>query len=258
MAWTSWLHGVLRELVLPPNVLILLFALCWRVRKRHWVLGTRLCWGVLALSIFLATEFGANCLVQPLEARTAALNPPAVSTSGAQAIVVLAAGRVEAAPEYGGAHVPDYIALARLRYAAHLQRLTRLPVLVSGGNRSADAQATSKAREMARALQQDFGVPVSWLDEDSENTEQNARFSAQLLKRAGVGHVLLVTDAMHMPRARLCFEQQGMQVTPAPTLFLTLRSVGLFSLLPGIEGMRRSYYASYEWLGLLWYRAHGL
>ncbi|MFJ3054869.1 YdcF family protein [Herbaspirillum sp. NPDC087042] len=194
----------------------------------------------------------SNLLVQPLENQTTVLTPAARSQG--QAIVVLAAGSEDHAPEYDGMDIPDYVALARLRYAARLQHQTKLPILVSGGNAPADAPQRSKAEAMARALREDFATPVRWIEGRSENTEQNASYSAALLREDGVERVLLVTDAMHMPRAVMAFEHAGLHAIAAPTMFFRLDHLEPQSLLPSAEGLRRAYYASYEWLGLLWYR----
>jgi uncharacterized SAM-binding protein YcdF (DUF218 family) len=180
--------------------------------------------------------------------------------TGAQAIVVLAAGRVQDAPEYGGRDIPDYIALARLRYAAHLQRRTGLPILVSGGNGSsgvdADAndRAYTKADAMAAALREDFGVPVKWIETRSRDTGENAAYSAALLHADSISRILLVTDAMHMPRARAAFERAGLEVVSAPTMFFSNQPRRIAAWLPSAEGMRRSWYAIYELLGIVWYR----
>ena len=208
----------------------------------------------LVLMYFLCTEIGSNLLVRPLENMTAPL--ASSSDTRAQAIVVLAAGRLEHAAEYGGKDIPDYIALARLRYAAKLQHGTGLPILVSGGNVAADGAGTSKAAAMASALREDFVTPVRWIEGASENTAENARFSAGILRQEGVHRILLVTDAMHMPRAKMVFAQAGLDVVAAPTMFFAAQSMGPLDFLPSAEGLRRSYYAIYEWIGLFWYWIH--
>jgi uncharacterized SAM-binding protein YcdF (DUF218 family) len=189
--------------------------------------------------------------VHPLEN----LTTPLIKTrdTGAQAIVVLAAGRLAHAPEYGGEDIPDYIALARLRYAARLHRETGLPVLVSGGNRSPDGQLASKAIGMAQALRDDFATPVRWLETESNTTAENAAFSAKILKENGVQRILLVTDAMHMPRSVRIFKQSGLEVIAAPTMFFSLGLLTPSHFIPSAEGLRRSYYAIYEWIGMAWY-----
>jgi uncharacterized SAM-binding protein YcdF (DUF218 family) len=207
----------------------------------------------LLLLYFLCTEIGASLLVRPLENLTAPL--ASSSDTRAQAIVVLAAGRLEHAAEYGGKDIPDYIALGRLRYAAKLQHETGLPILVSGGNVAVDGAGESKADAMASALREDFVTPVRWVEGTSENTAENAQFSAGILHQEGVRRILLVTDAMHMPRAKMVFAKTGLDVVAAPTMFFGAVSIGPFDFLPSAEGLRRSYYATYEWLGLVWYWA---
>ncbi len=239
-------------LLVPPACLFLLIAVGWLL---HWRLPRvgRFCsrCGLLLLYV-LCTPAGADLLVAPLEALTRPLAPGAAAT--AQAIVVLAAGRMEQAPEYDGTHVPDYIALARLRYAARLQHQTGLPILVTGGNRSKDALHESKAASMARALREDFHTPVRWIEGDAETTADNARNSRRMLDTAGIRRILLVTDAMHMPRSEKVFSESGLEVITAPTVFLSRTGFDFAELLPTAEAMRLSYYASYEWMGILWYR----
>ena len=251
------MNAIPRELILPPANLFLLIAVGlamwrWWPRAGRTVAGT----GLAAL-VFLSSTAGARFFVAPLERMTAPLQAP--ERAGAQAIVVLAAGRVQRAPEYGGRDIPDYVGLARLRYAAHLQRRTGLPVLVSGGvganvARAEQDGATALGDAMAVALREDFGVPVKWIEARSRDTGENAAFSAALLRADGVKRILLVTDAMHMPRSRAAFERAGLDVVSAPTIFFSHQRQPLGAWVPSAEGMRRSWYAIYELLGIAWYR----
>lgn len=252
------LNAIPRDLILPPANLFLLILIGLGIWRR-WPRAGRLIAGTgLALLAFLSSNAGASFFVAPLERMTAPLQAP--ERAGAQAIVVLAAGRLQDAPEYGGRDIPDYVALARLHYAAHLQRRTGLPVLVSGGNGSsglapaAAAEEYAKADAMATALREDFGVPVRWIEPRSRDTAENAAYSAVLLHADGIRRILLVTDAMHMPRARSAFEHAGMEVISAPTMFFGREAQSLSAWLPSAEGMRRSWYAIYELLGIAWYR----
>src|SRR5205085_10323064 len=106
--------------------------------------------------------------------------------------VVVWGGRLARAPEYGGRDVPSYITGARLRYAAKLHHETGLPILVTGG--APDGSKEAEAIVMARSLREDFAVPVKWIELRSSNTAENASFSTQILKQAGVQRILLVTD----------------------------------------------------------------
>lgn len=246
---TDLLYAIPRNLILPPGSLFLLIAFGLLVRLRWPRFGAAVAASSLVLLTFLSSNAGASFLVAPLDRMTTPLLAP--ERSGAQAIVVLAAGRLQEAPEYGGRDIPDYIALGRLRYAAHLHRRTGLPILVSGGRLEASRPL---ADAMAMALREDFGVPVRWLEDRSRNTAENAAFSAALLRADGVTRVLLVTDAMHMERARTVFQRHGLEVTDAPTMFFSDQARGLGAWVPSAEGMRRSWYASYELIGIAWYR----
>jgi uncharacterized SAM-binding protein YcdF (DUF218 family) len=244
-------NAIPRGLILPPSSLFLVIVVGLAIWRR-WPRAGRIVAGTgLAALAFLSTQAGAGCLVTPLERQTTPLQAP--ERAGAQAIVVLAAGRLRQAPEYEGRDIPDYLALARLRYAAHLQRATGLPVLVSGGT-DADDPTYAKADAMAVALRQDFGVPVKWSERRSRDTRENAIYSAALLQTSGIRRILLVTDAMHMPRARAAFERAGLDVVEAPTMFFSRQRLGPGAWVPSAEGMRRSWYAVYELLGIAWYR----
>lgn len=99
---------------------------------------------------------------------------------------------------------------ARLYRAGKAQRL----VLSGGVTRTGDG---SEADAMRRFLL-DMGVPAQAieLEDASKNTTGNAVFTAQALKAQGVDTVILVTSALHMPRARQLFDRAGLKVHPAP------------------------------------------
>ena len=56
----------------------------------------------------------------------------------------------------------------------------------------------------------------------------------------GISRILLVTDAMHMPRAKMVFSKAGLDVIAAPTMFFGFESIGPFDFLTSAEGLRRS------------------
>lgn len=250
------IYGVIRELILPPASLFCLLALALLLRLRFPRAGNVLGIASMFLLFFLSTGFGARVLVAPLERLAPAL--PSGHNTGAEAIVVLAAGRYAAAPEFNGEEIPDYIAIARLRYAARLYRQSGLPILLSGGNGTSDGRFQPKAIALADALKNDFAIPVKWIEPDSANTAENASFSAAMLKRDGVARILLVTDAMHMQRSVMAFRRNGMDVIPAPTIFFSAGPLTWMDMLPNAEHLRRSYYATYEWIGLAWYAVRPL
>jgi uncharacterized SAM-binding protein YcdF (DUF218 family) len=158
----------------------------------------------------------------------------------AQAIVILGGGVRPHAAEYGGATVSG-ITLERLRYGARVARTTGLPILVSGG--TADHVAM-EALLMRQTLVTEYGVPVRWIESRSRNTHENAVYSAALLRSSGVRRAILVGHSFDFPRARNEFESAGIAIIPAPIDIPS--SITLDDFVPGIGGLRRSYFASYE------------
>ena len=227
------------------------------------VLGTLLLWarsgsGYLFVSLgwvllyFSALPFTAFTAAQFLEA-TPALEPRAVATSGAQAIVVLGGGRYPDAPEYG-ATTSNGTELERLRYAARLHRESGLPIAVIGGDPLNTGEAG--ADHMERALEEELRVPVKWADGRSRHTFDNARFAWEVLEAAGVTRILLVSHAWHLPRAVSAFEEQGFTVTPAPTAFLTKGALDRGPLLwvPAAWALEQNRRYLHELAGMVWYR----
>ncbi len=241
----NWLiTNLLAAPLLPPLNLILLGSVgLWLLGKRPR-LGKFLAWAALALLSLLSTPLIANHLLAEME------TPPATIRPDVGAIVVLGGGRYLNAPEYGGNTVGQ-ATLVRLRYAAHLYRLTHKPILVSGGK--PDGGQQSEARLMAKTLRQDFHTPVRWIEGHSNNTNENAIDSVRLLRRAGIGSIYLVTHAWHMPRAKMAFTHAGIQVVPAATGYTGTRPFSPLMLLPNASGLDHSAIAFHEIIGRAWY-----
>jgi uncharacterized SAM-binding protein YcdF (DUF218 family) len=240
----------LEILIVPPaSGLILLLGgiLLWHRRTGRLVAGAGLVWlYVAAMPVF------AGWLLAGLE-RPYAMTPTV--PADAQAIVILAGGRYGHAEEYGGETVNAF-SLERLRYGAILHRDTGLPLLVTGGRVQGDEPA-SEARVIADVLEQEMGVSVRWLEEESRNTYENARLSARMLREEGIDHALLVSHALHMPRATWSFDRAGLKVTPFPTRRISGDGgpYGYRDFLPHSRAMWQTAFAMHEYLGLVWYRA---
>lgn len=239
---------ILKQLILPPGGLLLLVLLGWWLRRR----APR----VAALCVALGLG-GLWAMSMPVTVQSVARlleTVPALAAEDwsdlaqqADAIVVLGGGR-QAADQAWGMEQPAPPAVERLRYAARLAKASGLPVLLSGG--SPYAQAYSEAALGEVLMTRDFGVPVRWLESRSRNTWENALFSAELLQQAKLRRVLLVTSAVHMPRARWSFERAGLTVLPAPVGFLgEATALPLGGWLPDAQAVAQSNALLHEALG---------
>ncbi len=175
---------------------------------------------------------------------------PMASVPHAQAIVVLG-GTVS--PPSGRSTEINLGRAGRVWYAARLFHAGKAPLVLLSGGGDLERQAFSEARAMA-IFMHDLGVPAQALvlEETSRNTRENAAFSAALLKARGIDNILLVTSALHMPRALALFKAQGLEVTPAPTDFEAGQEPpsGLLAWLPDAGALNGSALAMKELVGL--------
>jgi uncharacterized SAM-binding protein YcdF (DUF218 family) len=88
-------------------------------------------------------------------------------------------------------------------------------------------------------------------------TSEDAFYAAGLLKPKPTERWMLVTSAMHMPRAVGCFRVAGFQVEPYPVQFRTNRSHPFAGFVPGPSALYYLDTAAKEWIGLIAYRLMG-
>ncbi len=246
MSWFA--TNLISVFLLPPLNLLLAALLGLLLARTYPRLGRTLLLSSLALLWLCSTPYFAEGALHLLEGPPKAVNARA---QPADAIVVLGGGTYFRAPEYG-ADTVSAATLVRLRYAAKLQRETGKPILVTGGKPLGND--LSEAQQMKSVLEQEFNVTVRWVEDASDNTLKNARYSHQLLQQAGIKRIYLVTHAWHIPRAARAFQAAGFEVVPAPTGFTTRYRTDLLSFLPRAEGLRDSRIFLQELIGLLWYR----
>lgn len=248
------LTKLVAELILPPGLLVVML-LAGLVLGMWWRRA-----GIALVLIATATLYvlSVGPLAGPILAAAEdvpALLPGDPRLDQVQAIVVLGGGRRDHAPEYGVIPTVSARTLERLRYGARLQRASGLPLAVTGGVVFGDGP--SEADLMADVLREEFSVPVRWLEGRSRNTEENAVYTSALLVPDGVRRIALVSDASHLPRAAAMFRDQGLEVVPAPTAWMSggeARDLSVSDWLPGMRTLARSRAALHGLLGLAWYR----
>ncbi len=157
----------------------------------------------------------ANYLVADIERTHLPLTPE--STPQADAIVMLAGVVGLPAPPRVSADLSS--SADRILHAARLYRAAKAPmIIVTGGNVFPKPGVKPESFYVARLLQE-WGVPNHAIitEGESRNTYQNAFESKQILDARDIGKILLVTSALHMPRALAVFQSLGVDAIPAVT-----------------------------------------
>ncbi len=187
-----------------------------------------------------------------------------------QAEVLIVLGGGMASSQYPRSIVEVNSAGDRVIYAAWLYHQgVAEHILVSGGSIPWREDRSSPAEDMTQLLIM-LGVPedVVWLEDQSKNTYENALFSREFLEIKGIDRIILVTSALHMPRAVGLFEHQGLEVIPMPTDYSVTETSWqhlwepnfanqMINFFPSVSNLGSTTVALKEYLGLLVYRWRG-
>lgn len=254
----TFLFGKLAFLVLRPSNLLLILALAgiagWACRRRFG--KSLVVAAVLLMAVCTVLPVGL-WLTAPLEDR---FPLPEVDPPGVEGIVVLGGGidgRVSVArgqPSFGA---------SMERFAAIPELARRFPaarILFTGGVAwNAGSDATTEAAVVARFLAHQ-GMPDGRveLEERARSTRDNALLTLQLARPRAGERWLLVTSAMHVPRAIGAFRRAGWpELQPWPVDYRTTGRLDLGGEPSMGARLSELDQAAYEWWGLLYYRLLG-
>lgn len=260
-----YLSKLLPQFLYPlglASLLLIVALVMWRRARRMAMVLT-----IVALLVIWVggNRLAAMALIRPLEWYYPSLN----ATPHADAIVVLGGGTQPAAPPRPTAELNE--AGDRLVYALNLYHAGAAPhLLLSGGMVGVGGPSVRPEAESMAALLEAMGAPSTalWLESNSRNTYENAVESKKLLDAKGIQRIILVTSAMHMPRAAAIFKKQGFDVIPAPTDYVVTAAdwnyyfspdpaIQALNLFPNPEAMDRMQRALKEYLGIVVYRLRG-
>jgi|SRR5579862_664356 len=255
------MYNLASKLLAPlfdPLVLAILLAIGALVIWKRIRLAVRLLILSVALLLIFSSPIVAGALVRSLENQ---YRDPGLDVPAAQAIVVLG-GTIHMPSQ--SHHLTGLIDSSdRLLVAFRLYRSGKAPlVFCSGGNNPIGPQngKTPEANWMAQLLEE-WNIPPTAieLETGSINTHENAIRSYQVLAPRGIRRILLVTSAMHMPRAAGAFRRAGFEVMAAPADFRTGwgQPNALEKMRPTASNLVSSDAALHEWLGIAIYRMRG-
>jgi uncharacterized SAM-binding protein YcdF (DUF218 family) len=241
---------------LPLSILLALVALLLLWRKQHRTAGM-----VLATSVAIlwasSTQVVALALGNSLDRQFPPILPADLPEAGA--IVVLGGGlRMPVSPELWSdlGSGSD-----RMLHAARVYHAGKAPFIVASGGGMPWSRSQDVAANGMADLLVEWGVPRSaiLIEPDSRNTYENALRTKLLLDANEIEEVLLVTTAMHMPRALAVFRSAGIRSHPAATDYKALSdpSGTFLSWVPSVINLGMTEAVIKEYLGHAVYRLRG-
>jgi len=134
-------------------------------------------------------------------------------------------------------------------------------IIFAGGDASIFGEGPKEGAEMKR-LALRLGVPEAAItvEDRSRTTYENAVETKRIM---GNGSILMVTSALHIPRALGLFHKQGLDTVPYPCGYYVQDRLedeivsDPFDLLPEVEALQKTTLAINETAGTLVYRAIG-
>ena len=254
------MSDLLVKLIYPTNLCALLMIIAWATRKRAKVSAA--CLGsAIGILLLCGNGWFVGWAVRSLERQ----HPTPDPIPEAGCILVLGGGILPQEPPRQSIELNE--AGDRMLYAVRLYRQGKAPfVLLAGGKAPGSTRETSEAED-EREILEFLGLPRAAieLETTSSNTHENAKKSHALLEQKKVQRVLLVTSALHMPRALGVFRRQmpGIEIIPAPTDYLAtdgkppplMKELG--NLMPSAGRLMQMEEILHEYLGIAYYKARG-
>jgi uncharacterized SAM-binding protein YcdF (DUF218 family) len=145
-------------------------------------------------------------------------------------------------------------ALSRLIEGIRIQRLKPANILVLSGYRGKGDVAHAEVLRRAAVV---LGIPPESLriQPEPSNTYEEAKEFHRLFP--DTRRMVLVTSAIHMPRAVYLFRKEGLDPVPAPADYLIKKSkyVNIWRfIVPSGHNIVKMELAIHEYLGMLWAR----
>lgn len=245
-----------KSVLIPSNGVVIVLAvgvlLFWsRFRQLGKMLTTI---SAVAIVMVAATPL-VWWIAKPLEARFPPMQELPESIAG---IIVL-----------GGSFQPGLTSdLSQVQLNDHAERLTTFLALArrnksvrlvfSGGAKAFSDSALTES-DIARELLESLGLDGRRVifEKRSRNTCENAIYTAELVNPQEEQRWVLVTSAMHMPRAVGAFAHAGFRILANPVDYTQPNNPLSEYPLSLTRNFRALDFAVHEWLGLLAYRISG-
>ena len=192
----------------------LLQPLCWIFLLLGFAYFTRFSKRLLAITVTLLLIMTNGWFVN--QCYFAYETPQTSLKKPYQWCIILGGGMMRSGEGYRTGETADRFVQPLLLYKKGLVK----KLLITGGNvnikglKIDDTQESKKVKEVLIAM----GVAEKdiYLEENARNTHENATYTKKMLSPYLAEEMVLITSAMHMPRAKACYIREGIKVVVYP------------------------------------------
>ena len=192
----------------------LLQPLCWIFLLLGFAYFTRYSKRLLAITIALLLIMTNGWFVN--QCYLAYETPQTTLKNPYQWCIILGGGMMRSGEGYRTGETADRFVQPLLLYKKGLVK----KLIITGGNvnikglKIDETQESKKVKEVLIAM----GVAEKdiYLEENARNTHENATYTKKMLAPYLAEEIVLVTSAMHMPRAKACYIKEGIKVVVYP------------------------------------------
>lgn len=231
--------------LLPPGCIVLLLAaLTFYLFKRK--AAGKFAAALITLMLYFASLMPTAQLLESRYTQQSAVK--------ADVIAVLGGGAVSGVPDIDGEGALAAAGMNRLATGMRLQRMLGVPLIVSGGQVFKDSGGEA---EIAKRVLISMGVKENMVYTDTKalNTRQNAQNIIAASRENGWKRIIVVTSALHMPRAMQNFaavKDSDIEVTAYPCDYLSSGKIVIspFSFVPQAYALDLTAMALKEYLAL--------
>lgn len=242
------LKKLIGTLIMPINLVLILLLISILTKKLKPIISFYSLLSATGLLFISAFPPVANWLTYPLEHQYESFT---YANKPVDYIIILGCGHTSDATLPATSELRT-CSLERLVEGVRIYRQNPNAYIITSGYDGGDTVSNAEKVKQAAML---LGVPERKII--TENFPQDTEEEAELIApRIRGKNAVLVTNAYHMPRAVTFFEQQGVEVIPAPAAHKTNsdknRKSNWHNYMPSAYSLRKTTLAWYERIGQLW------
>ncbi len=133
-------------------------------------------------------------------------------------------------------------------------------MIISGGDGSL-MKTTGKEADIIKDYLNDVNIDTDKIifENKSQNTYENAKYTAEFLKSNSAKNIIIITSAFHMKRSLSCFEKQGIKADYYPAERYAGKRKYLFDhlFIPNLTALELWDKLIHEWIGFIAYKIVG-